>query len=443
MRRRIGVGIWLASVWLTASVDGSFLGPALGSRSRVVPRFPAACACEPPSLGGRPLEFGDGLLVNDDASGAWWRASVKATRENEVMVHYTGCDPAWDEWFDVSSDKIVRMDAVEQKIANNAFQSDTVYDDIDDEELLEQMRQQKWNENARWQLNVFAQEQLGSWDGDVELYEARETDGSALKQVAMEERSACVIKVSDTNTIAVADTLPGGASSLALTQTMGFEAFRPEVGNMAVAAAYSFSDYPRGDGCFIELAIGEAGRRVRAKLQYTPGAEGPEGSMAVSTVAIVREARDGVVFAAGDAAGDVEVAPGRGLYDPPPGDKLGYLSLYSEGGVTLVFPTVVPPGTAGVISLDWIAVRHRPSHAHAITSSNPSPIAAPAAAATISCPHAMPPHPPHPVQGKMRYQLDRKFKSLDGSLSSLELTEIQKSDAEVIAPDFPHQSGGQ
>jgi hypothetical protein len=26
---------------------------------------------------------------------------------------------------------------------------------------------------------------------------------------------------------------------------------------------------------------------------------------------------------------------------------------------------------------------------------------------------------------------------LDGSLSSLELTEIQKSDAEVIAPDFP------
>ena len=39
-------------------------------------------------------------------------------------------------------------------------------------------------------------------------------------------------------------------------------------------------------------------------------------------------------------------------------------------------------------------------------------------------------------------QVDRKFKQLDGSLSSLELTEIQKSDAERVTPDFPHQGGG-
>ena len=66
--------------------------------------------------------------------------------------------------------------------------------------------------------------------------------------------------------------------------------------------------------------------------------------------------------------------------------------------VTLVFPTSVDAAAGGVVSLDWIA-------------------------------------------GSMRYQIDRKFDQLDGSLSSLELTEIQKEDAEKYVPDFPHQGG--
>ena len=45
------------------------------------------------------------------------------------------------------------------------------------------------------------------------------------------------------------------------------------------------------------------------------------------------------------------------------------------------------------------------------------------------------------IAGQMRYQLDRKFGQLDGSLSSLELTEMQKSNAEKFLPDFPHQGG--
>lgn len=75
------------------------------------------------------------------------------------------------------------------------------------------------------------------------------------------------------------------------------------------------------------------------------------------------------------------------------------MTLYCEGGVTLAFPLRVAADEGGVVSLDWIA-------------------------------------------GNMRYQIDRKFKVLDGSLSSLELTEIRKEDAEVRPPDFPHQSGG-
>jgi hypothetical protein len=59
--------------------------------------------------------------------------------------------------------------------------------------------------------------------------------------------------------------------------------------------------------------------------------------------------------------------------------------------MTLAFPTSVAAGAAGVISLDWIA-------------------------------------------GSMRYQIDRKWKVFDGSLSSLELTEIRKDDAEIVPP---------
>ena len=119
-------------------------------------------------------------------------------------------------------------------------------------------------------------------------------------------------------------------------------------------------------------------------------------------MAILREGRGGTAFYPSDSeeAADIDGSPGRGLYDPPPGDNLDYCSLYIEGGVTLVFPTRVTAGGSGAISLDWIA-------------------------------------------GTMRYQLDRKFKKLDGSLSSLELTEIQKEDAEKYLPDFPHQGGGE
>ena len=108
-----------------------------------------------------------------------------------------------------------------------------------------------------------------------------------------------------------------------------------------------------------------------------------------------------IQFVSADKAADADIdgTPGRGLYDPPAGDKTSVLSLYCEGGVTLVFPQKVGEAAGGALSLDWIA-------------------------------------------GKMRYQIDRKFARLDGSLSSLELTEIQKTDAENFAPMPKPKFGG-
>jgi hypothetical protein len=359
-------------------------------------------AATPLTLGGRPVEVGDGVLVNDDASGAWWRASIQDVRPGQVFVHYTGCDNSWDEWFDIDSPKISRMDTEEQRKDDSAFQSDTIEEDIEDEALLEQYRQKRWDDNARWQLNTFAQSQLGKWAGHMELYLADDA-GRMLPKELKSTACSCEARVCASNTIGLTESLPEAAAQLTLEAELGLAAFRPEVGNMAVASAFSVSrrgadvggeSARAGEPLLLELALGEAERRVRCKLLYVAdrGEAAAVRPYSIAQLAIVREVRGGGQFIDGNAgSADLDGTPGRGLYDPPPGDKSGYISLYLEGGMTLAFPTSVAAGAAGVISLDWIA-------------------------------------------GSMRYQIDRKWKVFDGSLSSLELTEIRKDDAEIVPP---------
>ena len=115
-------------------------------------------------VGGQPVEEGDGLLCRDAESDAWWRATVKAISGSRVLVHYTGCSDEWDLWMEADSTDLMRAEAGGVQPA--AFQSEEYEEGLDDEELLDAMRERKWAENARWQLNVFAQEQLGDWQGE-------------------------------------------------------------------------------------------------------------------------------------------------------------------------------------------------------------------------------------------------------------------------------------
>ena len=342
-------------------------------------------------LGGRPLLDGDGVLINDNASQAWWRASIRETRGRQALIHYTGCDPAWDEWIDVDSPKLIRMDDVESRKDESAFQSDTAMEGVDDEELLEQYRQQRWEDNARWQLNTFAQAQLGSWKGTMDLYSLDAVERVKLVQDLVGGSCSSEARVCASNTIEIRDEMPAGASSLVVQAELGIQSFRPEVGNMAVASAFSLTcatsnasstggESDAEEGLLVEIALGEEQRRVRCKLLYAPPAvEGDEpGTRCVSRVAVVREVRGGGEFIDGNAGSpDIDGTPGRGLYDPPKVDKSRYISLYCEGGVTLVFPTAVPSGEGGVISLDWIAVSvHRvgwQTRASAIRMQRPAP----------------------------------------------------------------------
>ena len=69
--------------------------------------------------------------------------------------------------------------------------------------------------------------------------------------------------------------------------------------------------------------------------------------MALRQLALIRETLCGAAPPPGaDPAAEVDLdgTPGRGLYDPPAGRSDDYLSLYCEGGLTLVFPTKLELG---------------------------------------------------------------------------------------------------
>ncbi|EOD31316.1 hypothetical protein EMIHUDRAFT_232097 [Emiliania huxleyi CCMP1516] len=137
-----------------------------------------------PTPGAEPVPVGEGdaVLCKDQASQAWWRATVRQTRGDQLLVHYMGCDDAWDEWFDASSPDICAVDA--QEAARGAFQSEEAELELEgmgDEEILEAYRAQKWANNARWQLATFAQAQLGEWKGSCLLWrEARDARADAV-----------------------------------------------------------------------------------------------------------------------------------------------------------------------------------------------------------------------------------------------------------------------
>ncbi|KAL1525056.1 hypothetical protein AB1Y20_019929 [Prymnesium parvum] len=347
---------------------------------------------QPPALlSGRRVVEGDLLVHKDAESQAWWRAVAREVVGNRVLVHYAGCDPYWDAWVDIDEMTLMHMDSNERAKEAGAFQSEEYESSMDDEAVLKEMRKKRWEDNARWQINVFARSQLGVFDGTSVEYVQTVRDDGSLRFSKEESSSSCS-----------ADVLDGSASlfmvdkmrtpSLGIDLQADYRAFTPEMGNMAVANAYTLAQADADGSILLELALKEGTRRVRCKLLYNSG---DSGERQLERLAVVKEAAEGSTFAQGDDMGTVDLdgSPGRGLYNPPSGmhDGSVYTTLYCDGGVTLKFPRAIPLNVPGCISLDWVA-------------------------------------------GKMRYQLDRKFSAMDGSLASLELTEISKEDSMIYPP---------
>ncbi len=316
----------------------------------------------PPLIDGVPAAVGDPVLCRDPASDAWWRATVIATSDARVRVHYGGCDDSWDEWFDASSPNLMRVDQAEA--ARPAFQSEEYEESLSDDELLDSYREKRWADNARWQLHTFAQSQLGTWRGARTVYVPVAEEG-AIGMRAAGEPTACSLEaaVADGGVVSWREGAEGGGPTREIELNDG--CFARERGSMAVGAAYTLnmsggpgaSDEQSDDVLLLELGIREGDARVRARFAYAreqPAATDGADVLAISRVEIVREGASGA--AAPSAAG---TPAGAGLYDPPPYERAAYVSLYLEGGLTLVFPARLDVESAGFVAVDWSATDMR------------------------------------------------------------------------------------
>ena len=102
--------MWPLSLALSVAGPASLLLPSSPPLQPFAPRAPAvarrafvAC-CDSEAeeiniarIGGMPVEEGESILCRDEASDAWWRASVRQIRGSQVLVHFSGCDDAWDQ----------------------------------------------------------------------------------------------------------------------------------------------------------------------------------------------------------------------------------------------------------------------------------------------------------------------------------------------------------
>jgi len=332
----------LSLLLLAPAASVHLLGPLRTAPLRAAPIRPAAIrlSADEINVGGRPVEEGDGLLVR-------------------VKVHFMGTDETDDTWYDGDSPDLLRTDPGEA--SRSAFQSEELDMSLDDSELLEELRQKKWDGNSRWQLSTFAQSHLGEWVGAMKAF-VLNADGTDMLQDG--DVTACVTSASvpADGVIAWRESLDREEAALCLGNlTLTPDSFARNVGSMCVGGAYTISrdlasgEGGKGSGLLLELGVAEGARRVRVKLLYgeSGGSEGAEsGVLSLQRLALLHESE---ATAGRDAlsAAALSDTVGSGLYDPPQGDRTRYQSVYCEGGVTLVFPRSLPAETAGFVSLDW------------------------------------------------------------------------------------------
>eukprot|EP00903_Cladosiphon_okamuranus_P022143 g20364.t1 len=335
-----------------------------------------------------------------------------------------------------------------------------------DAETLAKWRLEKLLANDRWQFGKYGTQNVGNWIGSWQEFVAQEVAagrgedeesnvGSMIgmvpgkKFVASTKITRRVIESADNTKIFEHEQGPaaGGegqgvvgydseACPRPVVDILFTDSFRGGNGTQVVGNAYTSADAHRPTAAAAAAAAGagkggrfdeqdvwiEVGLRAREKdvrmrcvFQYGPkvgegdegdsvakgnegvrapsaSASGSPGWMAIRRVFLVREGLDRLPLQ--DAAMEPELygTAGKGLYDPSPLSRSPlYFSIYAEGGLTVRFPLEVEDGQGGVFSVDW-------------------------------------------TEGSSRYQADRVFSALDGTVLRLEVTEIGTEDAEVFLP---------
>lgn len=279
------------------------------------------------------------------------------------------------------------------------------------EAILESYRQLRIFENDRWQSYLFKGNQSGAWEGTFELFEP------------VIEGSSFILDLTDSGRLDSSITSTDGpnGASLTLNETQSRKTksdkpffpsivsslepadFRREKGNQAVGNAYTLYG-ERSDGTpsdasqnyLAEIGVCTGPLRNRCRFLYSKSASAattPEDGfdLSLAGVLVVKEYQAGSPIEETLSLGDL--VPGAPIYDPQAfGDD--YCSVQLPGRLSLLFPRGLR-----VFSGEGFA-----------------PI-------STLCMQV--------DSGNMRYQLDRRFRSIGPGLVSLELIEISVQDAET------------
>jgi len=172
--------------------------------------------------------------------------------------------------------------------------------------------------------------------------------------------------------------------------------FRSVEGSMAADNVFSCSALSADGTAFdAEIWIREGGYRTRVSFHYA--APATTAALALEKVLVKKER----LGKQGPTAEEPELfgANGRGIYDRTSRTP-GSWDLMLHGGLSLSFPPELPRDAQGAVIVDWVA-------------------------------------------GRMRYQADRIFQQPDGTLQSLEVTQIGSADSMLytIPEAVPAQEG--
>ena len=309
-----------------------------------------------------------------------------------------------------------------------------------DDEILEELRLKKQLANDVWQSTLLRDTQGGKFVGSYEVFVPRRNKDTGDLGLARLDAGSSTCEISagafdatfgvsinfsetyDTASTAQSPNLAAAAATsaekLALSMLLrptrplfAPDEFRTARGNQCVGAAFSVGQFEQQGALHVaELGIREGLMRIRVRFAYqrvsAPGQsstilsqqEVDSGSYALELLgfAVIKEALE--------SATPFEVKPllldepGVALYDPQASGE-PYVELRFKPRLTILYPRALMTA---------------------------SPLGGPPTVLTIQW------------EGRdgMRYQVDRKFVDLLGSIKTLELTEIRTQDAEAFPPTF-------
>lgn len=415
-------------------------------------------------LEGQTISGGSDVLVADE-HGSWWTAVVvdvrRASGDVDILVHYRGCDPAWDEWLAADSGRVIPQ----PKTLENMSAGDETWRDVDDgldpvtdADLLAKLRAERQAIVDQWQYNTLCAVHEGTWVGTVTRYESRSEMGEPLRLQADQGSAISAAMRADgdlasSRTITVSECAPADPQSAraALARpplVLQPAELRAARGHMAVGGAYTLTHSPSGalsalppdeQPLLIEIALAHPSDRASISGSASPGAAAGSVGTAAAGAGPERKQRvrctlsysPFVASAQADGGGSaqrarriewVEIARETSLLPGAPAPGAGSDGAGGDAGLPQWASAL--RGEAGTGLYDPEAQR--------VASGLYSLYCA--GGLTVVLPTQLLAGVPAALSvdwdtGEMRYQADRKSSGEhDGSLLTLELTEAMGSD---------------